>query len=268
MSLSIDKCKAVVFTRKRIIPDANIMYNGQRITLENKAKFLGVVLDSRLNGASHVLHVSKKCESGINILRALSGVWWGAHPYSQKLLYNAIIRSHMDYGLFVLDPINKLATEKLNKIQYRCLRIILGAMKSSPTNALQVECVDPPVQIRSQYLCDRFICKVLQLSSHPLFDSLRRLSSVVKTNQDLPFLLNSFRKFTSLPHPIQSSPMISLFSTPFKSLTYKPSIVNLNIHNDTIEANQRFNEIIHSNWPEYLTIYTEPQNYLCLVALA
>ncbi|XP_049878309.1 uncharacterized protein LOC126375432 isoform X1 [Pectinophora gossypiella] len=30
-----------------------------------------------------------------------------------------------------------------------------GAMKSSPTNALQVECVEPPLQLRRQYLSDR-----------------------------------------------------------------------------------------------------------------
>ncbi|XP_049871552.1 uncharacterized protein LOC126380164 isoform X2 [Pectinophora gossypiella] len=29
-----------------------------------------------------------------------------------------------------------------------------GAMKSSPTNALQVECVEPPLQLRRQYLSD------------------------------------------------------------------------------------------------------------------
>ncbi|CAH2238750.1 jg11634 [Pararge aegeria aegeria] len=122
MSLSIDKCKAIIFTRKRIIPDANVMYNDQRITLESKGKLW-------------VLYLTQDSMARLMfIFRALSGVWWGSHHYSQKLLYNAIIRSHMDYGLFVLDPINKLATEKLNKIQYRSLR--LAAWKQAPLSSL------------------------------------------------------------------------------------------------------------------------------------
>lgn len=43
-------------------------------------------------------------QKSINILRTLAGVWWGAHPYTQKLIYNAIVRSNLDYGAFLLDP--------------------------------------------------------------------------------------------------------------------------------------------------------------------
>ncbi|KAI8430029.1 hypothetical protein MSG28_000473 [Choristoneura fumiferana] len=87
----------------------------------------------------HLNYICQKAERNINILRALSGVRWGSHPYSQKLLYNAIIRSHFDYGSFLLEPCSKLALAKLDRIQARCLRIITGAMKSSPTKALQIE---------------------------------------------------------------------------------------------------------------------------------
>ncbi|XP_073967390.1 uncharacterized protein [Choristoneura fumiferana] len=61
-----------------------------------------------------------------------------------KLLYNAIVRSVLDYGSFALEPCSKVALGKLDKIQFQSLRVILGAMKSSPTNALQVEASDPP----------------------------------------------------------------------------------------------------------------------------
>ncbi|XP_045783719.1 uncharacterized protein LOC123879877 [Maniola jurtina] len=257
LTLSIDKCKAVIFTRRRQIPIPNVMFEDQHISLACKTKFLGVVLDSRLNGVAHSDYVTRKCESNINILRALSGVWWGAHPYTQKLLYNAIIRSHMDYGLFILDPINKSASEKLNKIQYKCLRLILGAMKSSPTNVLQVECVDPPRLLRAQYLSDRFICKVLQLSSHPLLDKLHKLSSVLRPNHTRPCLLKSFVKYTQLPHPLYSSPKLPLFSSSFAGLTYNPPIASLGLHKDTSEANAKFNEILQNNWSDSLAIYTD-----------
>ena len=75
------------------------------------------------------------------------GVWWGSHQFTLKLLYNAIIRSHFDYAIFLLDPCYRSALNKLDKIHYKALRIILGAMKSSPTNAMQMECVDPPLHL-------------------------------------------------------------------------------------------------------------------------
>lgn len=110
--------------------------------------FKPLVVSKLLELYTHLNYVAQKCEKAINIIRSLSGVWWGSHPYSQKLLYNALIRSHLDYGSFILDPCNKEGLEKLNLIQARCLRIILAAMKSSPKIALQVECLEAPLDLR------------------------------------------------------------------------------------------------------------------------
>lgn len=242
LSLSVTKCQAVVFTRKRSIPNINIHYEDHHISLVDKAKFLGVILDNRLKGSAHVEHISKKCEKGINTLRAVAGVWWGAHAYSLKLLYNALVRSHIDYCSFVLDPLNKTLSEKLNKIQYRCLRIILGAMKSSPTNALQVECVDPPLHLRRQYLCDRFVTKMLQLSSHPLWSKLTQLSEVLSSQNPSSCLLDSFLKFTKLPHPSISFQINPLFSTSYKALIYTPPVVmDLGLVKGAPDTNTKFN---------------------------
>ncbi|CAG4969984.1 unnamed protein product [Colias eurytheme] len=117
----------------------------------------GVYLDSRMTGITHSNYISQKCEKGVNVLRALSGVRWGAHPFSQKLLYNAIVRSHFDYASFLLEPMNKRGIQCWDKIQSKSLRIVLGAMKSTAINALQIECGEPPLSLRRQFLCDRFM---------------------------------------------------------------------------------------------------------------
>ncbi|KAI8421923.1 hypothetical protein MSG28_009843 [Choristoneura fumiferana] len=172
-----------LFSRKKqAVPETNVQVNGQPIANHEKVKFLGIILDSKLSGVDHLNYVSQKAEKNINILRALSGVRWGSHPYSQKLLYNAIIRSHFDYGSFLLEPCSRLALSRLDRIQARCLRIITGAMKSSPTKALQVECLDPPYHLRRQYLADRFLSKTLQTSSHPLLPIIESLTQVIGEN--------------------------------------------------------------------------------------
>ncbi|XP_052747407.1 uncharacterized protein LOC128199916 isoform X3 [Bicyclus anynana] len=258
LSLAVDKCQAVVFTRKRSIPTFNFSLEEQPINLIDKAKFLGIILDRKLNGIAHSQYISRKCEKGINVLRAVAGVWWGAHAYSLKLLYNALVRSHIDYCLFILDPLNKTTSELLNRIQYRSLRIVLGAMKSSPTNALQVECVDPPLHLRRQYLCDRFISKTLHLSSHPLWSKLTQLSVVLRPSNPSSCLLNSFEKFTNLPHPLSSLSINPLYSTSYEALVYNPPVItDLGLTKDAPDTNTKFQEIVHQNWSNYLFIYTD-----------
>ncbi|XP_048481301.1 uncharacterized protein LOC119694354 isoform X1 [Plutella xylostella] len=260
LSLSPPKCTAVVFTRKRHIPDVDLVVGEDTIAVANKVKFLGVILDSRLSGTHHMNYVAQKCERGVNVLRSLSGVWWGSHPYSQKLLYNAIVRSHFDYASFVLDPCNKAALEKLDKIQYKCLRIISGAMRSSPTNALQVECVDPPLSLRRQYLCDRFFFKIWQSDSHPLLaklDTLRRLCNS-QENHGLSFLLKTFIFCTNLPHPTVKFKTNPLFEVPYDTLVFQPNIaLDLGIRKDSPGADRALNEKLNTEWPDWLPIYTD-----------
>ncbi|CAH2107346.1 unnamed protein product [Euphydryas editha] len=131
-------------------------------------------------------------------------------------------------------------------------------MKSSPTNALQVECVDPPLQIRRQFLSDRFVIKSLQLSSHPLWPKLNKLSQLSNTNHSRSFLLNSYLKFTNLPNPLASSLINPLYSTSFNALTHNvPVITDLPLKKGDPDIKYKFQEILHQNWLNHNLIYTD-----------
>lgn len=263
LSLSASKSSVVVFTKKRHIPPVVVRVNDEVIPQENIVKFLGIWLESRLSGSTHCDYVVQKCERNINVLRSLSGVWWGAHPFSQKILYNAIIRSHMDYGLFLLDPSTKTSLNKLDKIQYKCLRIILGAMKSSPTNALQVECVDPPLALRRQFLANRFFFKLVQNSDHPLIAKLHQLSLLYnplgsQSSPALPCLLRSYLQFSRLPNPLFQCSVMPLYSTLYDALVFQPNVIlDFGVDKNTLEVNRIFNDITHSDYNNWLHIYTD-----------
>ncbi|CAK1597428.1 unnamed protein product [Parnassius mnemosyne] len=265
LSLSVSKSSIVIFTRHKNVPNIPVLYNGLPIPIRDKVKFLGMVLDNKLSFTQHIEYISKKCDKNINILRSLSGVWWGSHPFSQKLLYNAtrIIRSHLDYGCFLLEPCNKSSLKTLDKIQYKCLRIIIGAMKSYPINALQVECVDPPLNIRRQYLSDRFFFKICQLSSHPLIPRLHLLSEFLSSSRywlhkDCPHLFNSLVSFLQIPGPIFSCNTSPLFNTPFKAIIYQPNIhLDLDIRKGSPEADLKLKEAIGKNWKDWMTMCTD-----------
>ncbi|CAH0397291.1 unnamed protein product [Chilo suppressalis] len=239
--------------------------NGLKITaslsqLINPMQFYS--MQNSQGGLPHLNYICKKVESSINIMRALSGVRWGSHPYSQKILYNAIVRSHFDYGCFLLEPCQKLALCKLDKLQSRCLRIVTGARKSSPINALQVECAEPPLHLRRQYLSDRYLCNVLQISTHPLLEKLRILSELVRNSaywnhKVPPALIKSLNKLFNLPtiHQTGKNP---IFEINYKSLIYQPKILlNTGIDGNTTNANEKFNNILTQNWNEWLHIFTD-----------
>ena len=204
----------------------------------------------------------------MNILRAVSGVWWGSHPTTLKLLYNALVRSHLDYGSFLLEPLSKSNIAKLNLIQSQALRIIAGAMKSSPINALQVECVVPPLSLRRQYLADRFLLKAARFSNHPLFPKLTLLNRYVDNNpywriKPRPLLTISFQRLESQTVQVFQNPLLPLYSTPYDSVMHRPSVnIALGVGKTSPNANGLFNSIMDSHWRNWVRIFTDASKTL------
>lgn len=211
--------------------------------------------------------IAAKSEKLLNILRCVSGVWWGAHPASLRLLYNAIIRSVLDYGSFYLEPCNLVGLSKLDAIQSKALRIIAGAMKSSPINALQAECVEPPVKLRRQYLCDKYLFRVLQFADHHKYSKLNRLNDLIDTSsywsrKSPPCVIISFRKFISIQAPVHRTSFLPIFSVNFESLILTPTIhFNLDIHKDDYNANIKFNQIVDEHWGDWHHIYCDASKH-------
>ncbi|XP_062532102.1 uncharacterized protein LOC134201395 isoform X1 [Bombyx mori] len=263
LDLSPSKSTVVLFTKSRTPCSLNITYDGDILPIRNQVKFLGAILDSKLTGQPHCEFVVSKCERNLNMLRCLGGVWWGAHLATLRLVYNAVIRSVLDFGTFFLDPGNVAGFRKLDLIQSRALRIVSGAMKSSPVNALQIECCDPPLNLRRQYLSDRFIFRIVQFHNHPLISKLEFLSKKVpSSHKPLPCLLKSFLKFKQLQAPTHSFQVLPLFGASYDSLLLSPVICfSLGIEKSDFNANENFNCNVNSKWPNWHQIYTDASKH-------
>ena len=258
--LSPSKSTIVIFSKKRNIPTVDISLNNISITVKNHVKFLGLILDSKLSGSLHCQYLVEKCERNLNIIRCLSGTWWGAHPYSLKLLYNAIIRSCLDYGSFIFTPGNKIAFRKLDLIQSKALRLVLGAMKCSPNKALQVECSDPPLDLRRSYLSDRYLFRCVRFSYHPLISKLFELQDFFRYDlnyNNIPSLVVSFIRFRSIKARTSHSRVLPIFSTPFDVLNYQPKILNLNIKKHDPFAGKYFQHIINEEWKDWHPVFSD-----------
>jgi len=85
----------VVFSH-RTNTHIDLTINNQLVKIDNKAKFLGLVIDSKLNWNEHIKYLEEKCKKRLNLMRAVAGNTWGANKKS--LLYRSLIRSVIDYG--------------------------------------------------------------------------------------------------------------------------------------------------------------------------
>lgn len=159
LNLKINPNKSNVMIFSKDVPNFQVTYNNDPISIVDSHKFLGVIIDKNLTFESHIKHIMKNSLNGLNILRCLAGVSWGADPKVLSMLYKSIVRSHFDYSC--LAYLDSSHVNKLNLVQNKALRVILGAMCSTPIRAMEVEAAILPLCLRRLYLAKRFCVKVI-----------------------------------------------------------------------------------------------------------
>ena len=92
-----------------------------------------------------------------------------------RQLYNACITSVADYGVPVWWKNQKFLLDKYKRLQNQALRKILGAFKSSPIYAMEVEASLPPPEVRFNKICMNYSLRIMQLGKNHVLRS--RVSS-------------------------------------------------------------------------------------------
>jgi ribonuclease HI len=167
-TISRSKTCGVHFCRKRRIhPDPEIHLDGGTISIENEVKFLGIIFDRKLSFRPHILHLRKKCQRSLNILKVLSNTSWGADRSSLLKIYHAVIRSKLDYGCVVYGSTRKTYLQKLNTVHHTALRLCSGAFRTSPIESLYVDCCEAPLDLRRKILTLNYFFNISSHANHP-----------------------------------------------------------------------------------------------------
>ncbi|XP_018405977.1 PREDICTED: uncharacterized protein LOC108782257 [Cyphomyrmex costatus] len=162
LELSPSKSTGVVFTNKRSLrnKDFILTINGQCIATAHSVKFLGVILDSGLTGKEQLMALTSRGNATAKIISSLSGVWWGSHPRVLLTLYRALFRSAIEYGAQVFAYENQSTLFlKLERIQYKIIRLAMGYRISTPINVLLYEAKECPLKQRFNLLTASFLYK-------------------------------------------------------------------------------------------------------------
>ena len=164
IEFSAPKTELVVFSRKQSPSQIKLQLSGRTINQAISFKYLGVWFDSKCYWGKHIRYLKEKCTQRINFLRTITGTWWGAHPADLIRLYQTTILSIMEYGSFCFASAADSHMIKLERIQYRCLRIAMGCMQSTHTMSLEVLAGVLPVKCRQRELTLRFLIRCESLN--------------------------------------------------------------------------------------------------------
>ncbi len=99
----------------------------------------------------------------------LSNTERGLSFQAMRQLYIVCITSVADYGVPVWWNNQKFLLEKYQKLQNSALRKILGAFKTSPYMAMELEAAIIPPRVRFNRLCKNYALRIMQIpKNHPI----------------------------------------------------------------------------------------------------
>ena len=146
---------------------------GSEIKCEDQVKLLGVEIDYKLNFDAQITILCQKAAKQLNALQRLSKLI----PLNARLLiFKSFIRSNFNYCPIVWHFCSKANTEKLERLQYRALRICFNDYTSSYESLLQKVKL-PTLHLGRLRLIATETFKCLHKISPPYIQDLARFKS-------------------------------------------------------------------------------------------
>ena len=115
-------------------PTNDILINGKPLRKISEARYLGVIIDDKLNFKAHTSKVMKKLREATNALRCTR---YSLSYKAKILIYHSLFASHLDYCSIVWhDKLNKKQWNEITKLQKKAIRICFNAKNKSHTAPL------------------------------------------------------------------------------------------------------------------------------------
>lgn len=120
LELNICKCQYIIFSHKRYITDFVYRIGNVNLTRVTQIKDLGVIFDSALSFNNHIDLIVRKALKNMGFLMRVTQAFTNMNCV--KFLYNAIVRSHLEYCSQIWTPSEKIYIDKIDRIQYKFTR--------------------------------------------------------------------------------------------------------------------------------------------------
>ena len=90
-----------------------LILGNHRVPFGFRAKYLGVVLDSKLTWQLHINNAINRAKQYLSVLRKAISKKWGPKPKYLKWAYNAIVLPRLTYGCLAWE--NAVTTKNYSK---------------------------------------------------------------------------------------------------------------------------------------------------------
>lgn len=133
LKLNVDKSKLMYIHSSATNECPEILVNGEPLEMVKNMKYLGVIIDNKLNMNDNLRYVCKKVARKIGFLGRISRNLTFSARYN---VYRTIIVPHFQYCASLLYSANSGGIDKLQKLQNRALRIIIRCSKLTSVNLM------------------------------------------------------------------------------------------------------------------------------------
>ena len=134
LKFSPEKCEALWY--RCVDPDWNFKIAGARIPWRPSVKYLGVIIDKRLNFKRQVDYVRQKTDIKMNVLKVLSSLS-GVNASILKNIYTAVIQSTLEYGAVTFGMMAANNIARLQTAQNQGMRLILGVPRGTSAKMMR-----------------------------------------------------------------------------------------------------------------------------------
>ena len=159
LSLNIEKTNFMLFTPKGFSRDMDyISIDGYRIEEVRQTKFLGVILDNKLNWHAHCDYICSKMSKGIGIIIKARKVFNEATLLS---LYNSLILPYVSYCIHVWGRAYDTHLKHVLVLQNKAVRVIAGVPPRTNVDHFYLELDILPVKKIFVYTINIFMYKYM-----------------------------------------------------------------------------------------------------------
>ena len=134
MIVNPDKFQTMIITSNKEQNNTPVKINGVDITPESSVKLLGIEIDNKLNFEKHISTLCNKASNQLNAICRLQ-------PYmgqkEKETIINTFVYSNFNYGSLIWHFCNKKSQNKIEKIQERCLKVLLNDYTSNYEELLE-----------------------------------------------------------------------------------------------------------------------------------
>ena len=150
LRFNAQKTEVVIFSKGiKVVPPNNLIVGGESIPFSTQAKYLGLILDSKLTWKTHIDKVITRAKQYIFMLRQAVSKKWGPRSKFMKWIYTAIIKPRISYACINWAHMLRIGTRQddMNRINKLMVAILSNTRHSTPRLALEVMYGLPPLDL-------------------------------------------------------------------------------------------------------------------------